>query len=249
MGRHSAKAGLSPALRGLLGGALLLLGLAGAWLGQRLVSTLALTAQARDWVAVPAQLQGWQVARASGSIRPLPGALPVQALQARYRYVLADQPYLGDQVATAALRDNFSDRHRDRIAALLREADANAGRLTVWVDPAQPGRALIDRRLPVASCTFLALGLLFPCGLASLVVLSQGLAWGRRAAGRDLRPLALPMWALLHALPALPIVLLATPGDIGLGNAVALGLLGVLGLLGLLGLLRAGGRLAVAPGG
>ena len=237
----------SAAWRWLAAVLVLVLGGAAAWQGQRLAATLAGAWDSRHWVAVDAQLLAWQeTGVGKGSISIMPSAKPLRELRARYQYHVADRPYLGERVALAPLRDNFSDLHRDRIVATLRLAESQGGRLPIWVDPDDPARAVIDRRLPVAWCVFASLVLLMPCGLATLVLVSGALAWAGRAARRDLKPLALPLWALLHALPVLPVLALAGSGDIGLVSGALLGLLTTVGLAGLFGLAR---QVLAAPTG
>ncbi len=227
-----------PVLRGLAWLVLTALAAAALWLGSELAGTLWRARQAQQWQPRPAQLEHWDlVAVGSAGVMPRPGPVAMRELRARYRWRVGGAEFTGQQVALAALRDNVSDRHRDRIAAQLRQAEADGGRLTVWVDPQRPERAVIDRRLPVLACLFQTLLLLLPCGLATLVGVSALAA----AAGRPAA--ALPLWALLHAAPLLAIVWLAEPGDLygaAAWLAAALGLLpgGVL-VAGLVSALRA----------
>lgn len=209
-----------------------LLGLAALWTATDLARTLWRAQAVRHWQPASAQLLHWQQQNLGrGTVMARPGAVPMQQIVARYRYRFDGRDHEADTVALTALRDNFSDRHRDRIAALLRAAEADAGRLQVWVDPAQPQQALIDRRLPLAACAFQALLLLFPGGLATLVAV----AWLCRLVGQP--ALALPAWALLHGLVAVPVLVLAAPEDLQGGPLLLLAALVLLGALGTITLL------------
>lgn len=208
-------------------------GAAAAWQAQQLGTTLVAVWQARGWQPVTARLVSWQrLDLGRMVIRHWAGIVPMQALAARYDYVIDGRAHVGSQAALDPLRDNFSDRDRDRIAAQLRAADADSGRLRIWVDPQHPDRAVIDRRLPVAACAFRAFVLLLPCGLATLVVLATVLRW--IGAGRW----ALPLWAVLHGSVALPIALLAAPGDLTAGPSAILLLLAAVAAAGVVGLVR-----------
>ena len=227
------------ALRLVSGLIVLVLAVAGVWQGWQLGTSVVAVSQARQWVAVPAQLQSWQLQRtATSSARQVAGSAPQRLLSARYSYAFGDRQWTGGPVALRPLQDNFSDHHRDRIIQVLRQAETDAGRLTVWLDPARPERVVIDRRLPLAASLFSALLLVLPCGLASLVGLGLALNSLGRLVGRELRPLAWPLWALLHGGVALPLAGLAAPGDIGLGAGALLLALTALALAGALGLWR-----------
>ncbi|MBP6899061.1 MAG: DUF3592 domain-containing protein [Burkholderiaceae bacterium] len=218
--------------RGLAALVVTLLGLSALWTASGLARTLWQAQATRHWQPVSAQLLHWQsLGLGRGTVMPRAGAVPMQQVVARYRYEVDGRSHEADGVALTPLRDNFSDRHRDRIIATLRAAEADGGRLQVWVDPAQPQQALVDRRLPLAACGFQALLLLFPGGLATLVAVS----WGGRLAGRP--ALALPLWALLHGLTALPILALAAAEDLQGGPLLLLAALVLLGALGAITLL------------
>lgn len=89
-------------------------------------------------------------------------------LDALYRYTVAGVEHDGSRVDFSPLRsDNFSGGRRARQQKMMQQEP-----LTVYVDPADPLNAVIDRSLPAEQSVFIAFFLLFPCGVATLVVIS-----------------------------------------------------------------------------
>ncbi|UUX95428.1 DUF3592 domain-containing protein [Aquabacterium sp. J223] len=211
--------------------------------GRDLVLLLAGTADARAWVPVSARLLHWE--RRSGTHQTVRGfaiRTPTHELVARYDYTFDGSRHTGEQVSLRPVRDNFSNGWRNRVAQRLAAAERGAT-LTVWVDPRRPDRSVIERRLPLASAVFAAVFLLFPCGVASALVLGALLRWtgpgGAAARHSRQRRWLLPLWALLHGLPVPFIVALAEPGDVGWRSGALLCGLTAIGLSGLLGVARA----------
>jgi hypothetical protein len=216
--------------------------------GRDLVLLLAGTAEARDWVPVKARLLHWERRSSTHpTARGFAIRTPTYELVARYDFSVDGRRHVGERVGVRPVRDNFSNGWRNRVAQRLAAADGGAP-LTVWVDPQRPERAVVERRLPLASAVFAAVFLLFPCGVASALVLGALLRW-TGPGGPDTRQARqrrwlLPLWALLHGLPVPFIVALAEPGDIGWRSGALLCGLAAIGLSGLLGIVRA---LAASP--
>ena len=116
-------------------------GLGGYWAGLRpLAQTLQAAWQVRSWVAVPAQVLQADLRQRRGS----EGGI-TYALQARYRYEFGGARYEGTQVGLDAQggADNLGD-WQHQWHRRLQEAQSRKQAITVWVDPAQPSRSLID---------------------------------------------------------------------------------------------------------
>ena len=116
-------------------------GLGGYWAGLRpLAQTLQTAWQVRSWVAVPAQVLQADLRQRRGS----EGGI-TYALQARYRYEFGGARYEGTQVGLDAQggADNLGD-WQQQWHRRLQEAQSRKQAITVWVDPAQPSRSLID---------------------------------------------------------------------------------------------------------
>ena len=116
-------------------------GLGGYWAGLRpLAQTLQAAWQVRSWVAVPAQVLQADLRQRRGS----EGGI-TYALQARYRYEFGGARYEGTQVGLDAQggADNLGD-WQQQWHRRLQEAQSRNQAITVWVDPAQPSRSLID---------------------------------------------------------------------------------------------------------
>lgn len=116
-------------------------GLGGYWAGLRpLAQTLQAAWQVRSWVAVPAQVLQADLRQRRGS----EGGI-TYALQARYRYEFGGARYEGTQVGLDAQggADNLGD-WQQQWHRRLQEAQSRNQAITVWVNPAQPSRSLID---------------------------------------------------------------------------------------------------------
>lgn len=116
-------------------------GLGGYWAGLRpLAQTLQAAWQVRSWVAVPAQVLQADLRQRRGS----EGGITF-ALQARYRYEFGGARYEGVQVGLDAPggADNLGD-WQQQWHRRLQEAQSRNQTISVWVDPAQPSRSLVD---------------------------------------------------------------------------------------------------------
>lgn len=107
---------------------------------QPLGRTLLAAWQVRHWQPVPATVLQAELREQRHS----EGGL-TYAVHARYRYAWGPRTYEGDRVGLEAAggADNVGDWHRQWHGRLLR-AQAQGQAITVWVDPADPGNALID---------------------------------------------------------------------------------------------------------
>ncbi len=108
-----------------------------------LASTLHAAWKVQSWQPVPAQVLDAQIRQHASS----EGGTTYQVL-ARYRYEMAGKHYEGQRVGldTQAAADNVGNWH-ERWFQTLRQAQQQGRRITVWVNPAQPSEALIDRAI------------------------------------------------------------------------------------------------------
>lgn len=204
----------------------------GAFQAIKLANNISGTYTAKNWIATPAKLLSWErlSGYGAGGLRPgSTGSRRIDRLVASYEYHANGQTYKSDRVGFTEVYDNFSDDYRDAIIERLRVAEETQSPLTVWVNPAAPEQAVIERSLPVASSIFSAFFLLFPCGLASIILMTLFCSWICRWIGANhdqaARNIVMPLWAILHGSLALPIIALAPAGSIGLGASFILGLL------------------------
>lgn len=221
---------------------LLVLGLAALHMGQRLALLLHGVWVAQHWTPVPARLESWdeQVSSSAFSGRGTSVRLPMKMLQARYVYSISGQTYIAERVGFTPVSDNISTDWRQGIIRRLLAASDDVP-LTVWVNPLKPEQAVIEPSLPVPNAVFSAAILLFPCGVSTAYVLGALIRLlgprGKASETRNQRWL-MPLWALLHGLPVIPILALAAPDSIGVGSATVLVLLAAIGLAGMVGVLR-----------
>lgn len=221
---------------------LLVLGLGAMHIGQRLALLLHGVWIAQHWTPVTARLESWgeQVSSAAFSGRGTSVRMPMRMLQARYVYSFSGHTYTTERVSFTPVSDNISTEWRQGIVRRLQEA-SNGAPLTVWVNPLRPEKAVIERSLPVPNAVFSSVILLFPCGVATAYILGLLIRIlgprGKAGEARNQRWL-LPLWALLHGLPVIPILALAIPRSIGIGSATLLTLLAMIGLAGMFGVMR-----------
>jgi hypothetical protein len=90
--------------------------------------------------------QNWQRAQdwrpASARLLSVSGA--DNDTRADYRYDFAGQSYQATVVGVSEFKDNIGSYHQD-MQAYLREVQRNGGILPIWVNPASPSQAVIDR--------------------------------------------------------------------------------------------------------
>jgi Protein of unknown function (DUF3592) len=91
-------------------------------------------------------------------------------LRVRYRYAAGDQELTGDRVSFF----DVNVRHRTRaLAAAHRDRIIRGDTIDVWYDPADPSRAVSDRRIPWTSWFAFAIGLIFLLGGALPLLLGR----------------------------------------------------------------------------
>jgi len=95
--------------------------------------------QAKDWTPVEAQLISTDL-RISQSSK----GGDSRRVEARYRYLWAGEAYEGERVGLIGGGDNIGD-WQTRTYDRLRRALAGDGRITVYVNPDDPGEAIFDR--------------------------------------------------------------------------------------------------------
>ena len=87
------------------------------------------------WVPAQAELIEVQVHR---------GKSDTYRVEARYRYAFGNDTHLGERVAITSRADNIGD-FQYQLGARLADARARGEPVPVWVNPAQPGEAVLDR--------------------------------------------------------------------------------------------------------
>ena len=169
---------------------------------------------ARTWVATPAAVRNYDIktSRSYGKT----GTMFQERLVASYTYTFEDRTYSGNRVDLSFGFDNFSTARRREQFALL-----GSGNITIYVDPVDPGKSVVDRRLPGGQIIFGLIFLLFPCGIGTLALIglvSSGLSkLGCSAVERY----AMPIVGLVHGIPALYPILF-DPGSFGPAGWVVL---------------------------
>lgn len=149
----------------------------GGWAAWSLGGILHDTFRARSWVGVKATVErvsleaplGWD-----------PGS--EEAVQAWYRYEFGGRPYGGTRLGFSAhiIGDSFDGWHRDTYARLERAKESGTP-VVVWVDPANPGEAVLDRTPRWGDFTLLPMALVFGGGgLGALWPLLLAIRDGRR---------------------------------------------------------------------
>lgn len=186
--------------------------------------------RARDWQAVEGRLIKQEIVTNEGT-----GDDPdTHRLDALYRYTVAGVQHDGRGVDFSPLRsDNFSGDRRVRQQKMMRQDP-----LTVYVDPADPLNAVIDRSLPAEQSVFIAFFLLFPCGFATLVVISLLLY-----PIKPLRGYSGSLTGIVLGAPALWLLARYLP-EFGVLGAIILMMVGTVGMAGLyfMGRRFAGGK-------
>jgi hypothetical protein len=132
-----------------------------------------------------------------------------ERLVASYPYTIGDRAHAGNRLDFSFGSDNFGTSRRREQLAVLRSAN-----VTVYVDPADPGQSVLDRRLPGEQVVFALIFLLFPCcigTLAAIGLISSGLSKLECSAAERY---AIPAAGLVHGLPALYPILFE-PGRLG----------------------------------
>jgi hypothetical protein len=133
------------------------------------------------WEAVPAELESLDLATRSTDDST------TYQVRATYRYSFAGRSYTGDRVAIGRMADNIGSFQHDLYAG-LRSSQAG-GRVTAYVDPAQPSSATLNRDLRPLLLTFEAVFALLFGGVGVALAVgaklgSKGLAEKRELEAR-----------------------------------------------------------------
>ena len=168
--------------------------------------------EARTWVAVPAEVQNYDLRKS----RSRSGSSAITTIQERliaaYTYSFDDKTYTGNRVDFSIGADNFSgSRRRDQLAAL------QSGQITVFVNPENPQDSVFDRSLPLGQVLFAIVFLLFPCGVGtafSFGMLTAGLV---KLGLTSIERYYLPLLGILHSAPVLYPLIYAEE-SFGFGN-------------------------------
>ena len=186
-------------------------------------STFSLHYAARSWVAVPAEVLSYDLHTSSSHRGTSLMPIMMERLVVTYAYEYGGARYTGDRLDFSFGSDNFSDsRHNSQMEKLRK------GRVTIYVDPANPRDSVFDRSLPGGQVVFALVFLLFPCGVGTLVSIGLLLAALGRLGLPGINRFSMPLIGLFHSLPALYPAIFA-PESVGLGGWLIL--LAFLGLL------------------
>lgn len=131
---------------------------AGAFFAWGLVDWFA----ARSWQPVEARLLSVDLATVSDT-----DGGTTDRVEAEYAYSFDGRRYVGDRVGLHTGADNIGDWHQRTHARLDRALNASEP-VTAWVDPDDPGRAVLDRN---ARWGLLAFGMIFPVVFGGVGVL------------------------------------------------------------------------------
>lgn len=114
-----------------------------------LARTMSAAWEVRSWQAVPAEVLSSQLTSNQGSDST------TYAVQARYRYTAAGRTHESSRVGLdpAAGSDNIGDWHQQWHARLSSARDRGQP-VTVWVDPADPTRSVLDPHIRWAKTIF-----------------------------------------------------------------------------------------------
>lgn len=191
---------------------------AAAWLSYGFVKMLVNVDRAQGWQQVEGHLVSQEIVTSEGI-----GEDPdTHKLKALYRYKVAGQEYDGRRVEFSPLEgDNFSGGRRLRQMKMMR-----AEPLVVYVDPQDPLSSVIDRSLPAEAALFITFFLVFPCGFATLIVLSFLMY-----PVKPLRAYSGPLTGIWLGAPACYLLIRHLP-DYGLVGAILLMLIASLSIFG-----------------
>jgi hypothetical protein len=134
--------------------------------------------QMSRWQSVPAELQSLDLTTGSTD------NATTYRVRATYRYSFAGRSYAADRVAIDRMADNIGSFQHDLYAS-LRAAQA-VGRVTAYVDPAQPSSATLNRDLRPLLLVFEAAFALVFGGVGVALVLGGKLGVRRLAEKREL---------------------------------------------------------------
>jgi hypothetical protein len=135
--------------------------------------------QMSRWQSVPAQLESLDLTTGSTDDST------TYRVRATYRYSFAGRSYTGDRVAIDRMADNIGSFQHDLYAS-LRAAQA-VGRVTAYVDPAQPSSATLNRDLRPLLLVFEAVFALAFGGVGVALLFGGKLGARRLAEKRELQ--------------------------------------------------------------
>jgi hypothetical protein len=130
-----------------------------------------------SWEPVPAQLESLDLSSRSAEST-------TYQVRATYRYSFAGRSYSGDRVAIDRMADNVGSFQHDLYAS-LRNAQAG-GRVTAYVDPAQPSSATLNRDLRPLLLAFEAVFALAFGGVGAALAFGGEIGARRLAEKREL---------------------------------------------------------------
>lgn len=182
--------------------------------------------RARDWVPVEAQVTH------------------VDTGTATFVYEFNERKHAGDRVGTFPLGGSTDlDDWEERMDARLSDAIGNKGLVTVFVNPANPAEAMLDREIRwLFVLVITGVALAFTAGglFAAVAIGRQAFGWEASGAGVPwLKPRAreaLFQWGvgLVWNLVMLPAALIGIPRLWESGEYLAVGIVGILAAFGLL---------------
>lgn len=112
----------------------------GLWMAWSLAAMLSDAGAMREWRPVPAEVESGGYSTHSGEDSDTYRAY------GRYRYVYGDRSYTGERVQLSGGADNIGD-YQQTLGRRLARAAAAGTPITVYVDPADPGRSVVERDL------------------------------------------------------------------------------------------------------
>ncbi|MEO1497608.1 MAG: DUF3592 domain-containing protein [Planctomycetota bacterium] len=111
------------------------------------IALVSLAVETQSWVETPATLNRVTLDRSSK------GDGATYAVTAEYRYEYDGRPYVGDRVGISTDKDNLK-RYHERLYERLKAARDAGEPVTCYVDPGDPSRAILVRRLRWTSLMF-----------------------------------------------------------------------------------------------
>ena len=178
---------------------------------------------AQHWVATSAEIMHWDAVQTKSQYKNAR-----EKIVLKYRYQYEHQAYTGNKLDFSLGSDSFSGRRRQQQMEALRSEP-----ISIWVNPYFPAQSVFDRSLPVSQVTFMIFFLIFPCGLGTLFLWVYLLKGFSHITGIQTERYAMPLWGLLHGMPAL-YPLLFSFSTLSSGSFLLLSLFSILALYGLI---------------
>lgn len=137
-----------------------------------LASLLMLASAASNWVETPATITHLELERGE-----------TQKVIGNYQYVYLGQQYTSDRIALSTEADNISKFHNELYQRLKKRFDANQP-VTCYVNPSDPGTALLDRSLRPKLVVF-HIPFILAFGLAGFGIVISAIVMNRIQRKRD----------------------------------------------------------------